>query len=175
MKLNRAFAYGWLLAVGCFPASGSVIYAFTSLFPSGTNYAFTYTAVNFVTTDLTIPASELDSCTTTDPQLTCISVGILPSGPDSGSLHLPEIRVDGHGAGTGSSFYYFPVGGFTATGTYRTAVDNPGRLTITTTEPSSVVLFGAGLLFGLCAIIRRRRGRIAAFARANSGTFSLGN
>ena len=124
---------------------------------------FQYTAPTFITTDVFIPASALDFCTSGPPIQPCFGVNFLPSGPDS-AQHYPEItfQTTNPDSSIGTVFYYFPLGSFSDYGTTAAVsfLGNAGTLTTSAVpEPSSGVtaLLGA-LMVVLLALYRSRNG-----------------
>jgi hypothetical protein len=138
-----ALAFFAVLLGSATDARADVIYNFSggSIFPG--TAAFQYTSPNFVTADLSVPASALDSCEVSGTIMgPCFAVNFFPSGPDI-PTHNPEITFQTAPNGVvGTLFYYFPLGtNFATVGTLTTDFGIAGTLTITQTpEPSSGLL-----------------------------------
>jgi hypothetical protein len=106
--------------------------------------SFQYNAPDFVAFDTSIPVSALDYCTFRPlVRDACLSVSILPSGPNSGDQH-PEILI--RGTSTGESAFYFPYGSFSLPGSYA-PIFGSGTLTVSAVlEPPSAALLYLGVL-----------------------------
>jgi hypothetical protein len=136
-------------------ACADIVYEFSggdASFPG--TAAFEYTSPSFVTADLSVPASALDSCELSGAIMgPCFAVNFFPSGPDI-PTHNPELTFQTAPDGVvGTLFYYFPLGSSFATLGTLTASGNPGSLTISETpEPSSMLLVLSVALLGVVTL-----------------------
>lgn len=172
--MTRASRVVLALAALSLPScAATIFYDFsgTEVFPSYT-LQFHYTSSAFITTDTFIPASTLDSCSTT-PALPCFGVNLLPSGPDS-VQHFPEIsfQVTNPDHSLGTFFFYFPLGSsFATTGTIA-AMGGAGTLVISSSvpEPTTGLLLTGGLaIVAFCPRLRyRKRNKRAAISKRQS-------
>ena len=157
MRIHRlVLIVGILGTIVCGTANASVVYSFS--WPFGTGYSFQLTTPTFLSSPynvgITIPAANLDSCTTTAP-FTCSSVVFFPSGSAHSLAATPEI--DFATSGSINNFYF--SGGYGSTGVFtdnlRTQV---ATLTVTGSpsvpEPKSFILFISSVLVFL---LQRRR------------------
>ena len=151
--MSRATRVVLALAALCLPSGAATIFydfSGTEVFPSYT-LQFHYTSSAFITTDTFIPASALDSCSTT-PALPCFGVSFLPSGPDS-VQHFPEIsfQVTNPDHSLGTCLFYFPLGSSFATPGTIVAMGGAGTLAISSGVPeptTGLLLLTGGLVIG---------------------------
>jgi hypothetical protein len=138
-----------------------VVYDFSALSAFiGFVGSFSYTAPGFVTTNLEVPASSLNSCVVFPGDAVCADMEFfVDSSPLEGS---DKHDVVGFGAVSGdlifTSFYYFPNGTFGAPGSYTTVEfvgQQDGLLTVhSVVEPPSITLLAIALA---AAYLRLRR------------------
>jgi hypothetical protein len=160
LKVRLIFGVFALLAAATSFAD-PVVYDFSALSAFiGFVGSFSYTAPGFVTTNLEVPASSLDTCTVLPGDAVCADMEFfVDSSPLEGS---DKHDVVGFGAVSGglifTSFYYFPNGAFGAPGTYTTVEfvgQQDGLLTVHSVfEPGSVALLPIALA---AAYLRLRR------------------
>jgi hypothetical protein len=113
---------------------------------------FQYTAPDFITSGISLPASELDSC------VACMGLEFFPNGTASIMIPVDFIRfTDANDIIYG---FFFAPGDFSAPGTYTSSdfppyiTSNLGTLAVQVTpepvqvapEPSSLLLLAAGIL-----------------------------
>ena len=144
--------------------------AYTVNNPARNFTLFTYDSPIFITSDITVPVSDLAYFA--PPPLNFISqIQFIVSSTDNPSyLGQPEIIVDQYSGGpdqsfTGDQFRWFPLGTFTRYGTTPGLGTGCGcffdsfgfphsQLVVAAPEPSTIGLLSAGL-FGLLALRRR--------------------
>jgi hypothetical protein len=81
--------------------------------PTGAAQSFSYTAPNFITQDISVPASALSECST-GYYATCGGINFLPSSPSYG-VPGQVLQID-FVDGAVNPIYYFPLGAFTQPG-----------------------------------------------------------
>ena len=138
-----------------------VVYDFSALSAFiGFVGSFSYTAPGYITTNLEVPASALNTCVVLPGDAVCADMEFfVDSSPLEGS---DKHDVVGFGAVSGdlifTSFFYFPNGTFSKPGSYSTVVfvgQQDGLLTVhLASEPSSIALLAVAL-----AVFRRSRRR----------------
>ena len=139
------------------PARCDVLYTFTGI-GVFSEWSFMYQSPTFVTSDTTVPASGLLSCTTFTGD-SCVSVEFIPNSSGNDVIAFATLT----GGFQETNFFYFALGDFAAFGSYSTEFFfDPANLTVEsaparTPEPSSVLLLGSGLVAvmgGLCRSLR---------------------
>src|SRR5271165_1576824 len=115
-------------------------------------FSLQYTSPAFVLSPLTVPLASLDSCT--PGAFFCGDVQFHP--PSLASANAIYDIIDDCTITDGCLVFYFPLGAFSAVGSY-TDIHDDATLTISTTpEPSTWLLLGTVLL-GLTAMIWQRK------------------
>jgi len=136
--------------VGAAPASAAVLYEFTG------EGGFSYTAPDFITADIFVPAGDLDSCTPV-AGFTCQ----FASFSDSGGLDR-VVFVQTDGIGTKSNSVFFPTDSFITPGTFfvRGATLTVSVVDTAVPEPAAwaLMILGFG---GVGGLMRRRRTALA--------------
>jgi len=146
------------------PANAAVVYSFEAYSSSGLNISgsFVYTSSDFISTNITVPVSNLDSCVvTTGPVGTCgVQQFFADTSGISGNGDIYDAIAFGLSNGDGA-YYYFDNNVFGAAGEYDTVLfgtDQQGHLSVTVSSvplPATFWLFGSGLL-GLIGVARRK-------------------
>jgi hypothetical protein len=127
-------------------ARGDVIYTFEGG-GSLSVLSFEYESPGFVTTNVTIPATDLSSCTTFPAgftSYTCSSVSF-----DQIYSLILFTSLQANTQQTLTHYFYFHPGDLATPGSYSTRGGNPGYLTVTESaavpEPASVILLASGM------------------------------
>lgn len=118
-------------------ASAAVVYEFTGTVGSPTQVygtgRFTYTAPDFIVTDVTVPGGSLDECQVTPATANCNAAAFLPNyfaGYDAIGFSFLN---------TGFHLFYFVDGAFSRPGVYGPAITTIGNLaTLVVREVSTV-------------------------------------
>jgi hypothetical protein len=123
------------------------------------------------TQDTFVPATSLSQCST-GYSAVCLGIDFLPSSPGCGTPgQVVQIWFDD---GVVNPYYYFPLGAFTAAGTYSTVVyqgANTGTLTVTVVpEPSTFCLLVGPLTVLLTRVKGRQAMRGLGLSRSGNGT-----
>jgi hypothetical protein len=169
MEWRRAIAVFFACAATAGPCA-AVTYTFSGFFgetlpPGQTDYTATFTleVADFITADVTFPASALISCS--GPVTPCASATFVIDAFAAGFYSDPGYEaIILASTGGWSIYYYFAEPAFATPGSY-TSLVNPGTLLVTAVpEPSTVVLMLAGIPM-LLGAGRLRRQRSCAFLR----------
>jgi len=173
--LTRTTPTAAILVAGLFsllstPALASVIYEFSGTAPGKYDpqlgETFTFTTDDFITASLTVPGSNLDSCsvTSTTVQYSCAEVDFAPGTSYDTMTFLASTAG---GAEIWGTEYLFAAGAFSASGTYSMVPFGDfgpisGQLTVSEStkvpEPTSFALLSLGL--GVLGGARLRRQRL---------------
>lgn len=121
-RVLGALAVGTTLTIAV-PASAAVLYEFTSAYG-----AFTYSSAQYITSDRTIFAGSLDSCTAVGGTCQAAAFDVDYENRGQNSTIVFSRQQSNFGA---SSYHYFALGAFAQNGTYATVVDfNPATLRV---------------------------------------------
>lgn len=157
-RKNRRLALAFLIVSSSF-AKASVIYVFQGVGLPSEPVAFQLTASSFLNPPLDgssvdVVCDQLDSSTNCNSTLIAsihfANTTISPAGYES------DLRFD---ASDGTEYdFYFATGAFGAIGAYTTdnSESNPGTLTVTLPEPSTMMMVGCAAVL-LCFIARRKK------------------
>jgi hypothetical protein len=143
-----------------------VVYEFAALSSIfGVTGSFTFTAPDFITSNVNVPAASLDVCIVTSPsgnvcgEMQFFADSSLLEGGSDNHDAIGFTATDGSIAAT--AFYYFANGAFGALGSYASVLLGPeqaGLLTVraaTAPEPAPIALLAIAL--AMAASCRRRR------------------